>query len=891
MSDFLNRPVYQQEIPEVLNQLNTDLKGLSNEEAAKRLKIYGPNQLNEGKPKTLLSMLAEQFKSVMIVILLIAALISGLMHEYTDAIVILAVIIINAILGVIQESKAEKALADLKKMSAPHGKAKREGGILQVPTTDLVPGDIVYLEAGDFVPADLRLAELASLKIEEAALTGESVPAEKIIAPMREAEMPLGDRLNMAFSGSVVTYGRGYGIVIATGMNTEVGKIAKHLTETETQETPLQKKLAEMGKILSIGIVVISVIIFTVGVLRGREWLEMFLTAVSLAVAAIPEGLPAVITIVLALGVQKMARKNAIIRKLSAVETLGSTQVICSDKTGTLTENKMTVQEIYLGGKMVTAGGIESHRDLETLMKIAALCNDVHPVKDQGENGGFKGDPTEIALVKMAADYGFAKVPLERSMPRIQEIPFDSDRKLMTTIHQLHGGERTGLTKGAPDLLLERCDRMLLDGQIQTLTPDWKKQIQQGNRAMAQKSLRVLALAMKEIPEDISQYDSATIEKQLVFVGLAGMMDPPRAEVREAIKVCREAGIRPVMITGDHRDTAAAIARELNIIGEESQIITGSELDRIDESELEKRVGDYSVYARVNPEHKVRIVKAWKKAGRVVAMTGDGVNDAPALKAADIGVGMGITGTDVAKSASNMVLADDNFATIVSAVEEGRKIYDNIRKTIQFLLSSNLGEVVTLFIGTMLNWTILLPIHILWVNLVTDTLPALALGVEKAERDVMKHKPHEAGSGFLNGGMGVTIVYQGVIKGLITLVVFYIGVKFYTQGVAITMAFITLGLIQLAHSLNVRSSTKSLFQLGLFTNGKLIVAIGMGFILQAGVVLIPFFNSIFRVESLNLWQWLIVLAASLSIIPIVELGKIIHKRHGRDFDGDKEGNG
>ena len=888
MSNSLNRQAYLQEIPEVLNQFNSNLNGLSNEEAAVRIKKYGPNQLEEGNPKTLLGMLAEQFKSIMIVVLLIAALISGLMHEYTDAIIILAVIIINAILGVIQESKAEKALADLKKMAAPHGKVKRDGAILQVLTTDLVPGDIVYLEAGDFVPADLRLVESASLKIEEAALTGESVPAEKSIASMREADLPLGDRLNMAFSGSVVTYGRGYGVVIATGMNTEVGKIAKHLTESETQETPLQKKLAEMGKILSLGIVTISVIIFMVGVLRGREWLEMLLTAVSLAVAAIPEGLPAVITIVLALGVQKMARKNAIIRKLSAVETLGSTQVICSDKTGTLTENKMTVKEIYLSGKKALAGEVGNHQDLETLMKIAVLCNDVHRVKDQGENGGLKGDPTEIALVRVAADYGFDKEQLERIMPRIHEIPFDSDRKLMTTIHQLNDGERMALTKGAPDVLLGRCDRMLLDGQIQTLTPDWQQKIQQWNREMAQKALRVLALAMKEIPESIAQYDSATIENQLVFVGLVGMMDPPRAEVREAIRVCREAGIRPVMITGDHRDTAAAIAKELNIIREESQIITGSELDRIEDSELEKRVRDYSVYARVNPEHKVRIVKAWKKAGRVVAMTGDGVNDAPALKAADIGVGMGITGTDVAKSASNMVLADDNFATIVLAVEEGRKIYDNIRKTIQFLLSSNLGEVVTLFIGTMLNWTILLPIHILWVNLVTDSLPALALGVEKAEQDVMKHKPREIGSGFFSRGMGVNIIYQGVIKGLITLAVFYIGIKFFSQSVAMTMAFVTLGLIQLAHSLNVRSSTKSLFRLGLFTNVPLIAAIGMGVILQAGVVLVPFFHEIYRVESLNLWQWLIVLTASISIIPIVEVGKIIYNRYSRGFTDHKE---
>jgi Ca2+-transporting ATPase len=875
MPKQLEITAHTQDVSPVLEQLDTTPKGLSDQQAALRLEIFGRNELDEGKRKTLAGMFLEQFKNIMIIILLIAAVISGFMGELTDTFIILAVVIINAILGVIQESKAEKALAALKKMSAPYVKVKRDGVRRQIKTGELVPGDIVLLEAGDYVPADLRLMECASLKIDEAALTGESVPVEKTVATLDKDDLALGDRLNMAYSGCSVTYGRGSGVVVATGMNTEVGKIAKHLTQSEAQETPLQKKLGEMSKILSIGIVLISAIIFFAGVLQGRERFEMFLTSVSLAVAAIPEGLPAVITIVLALGVQKMSRRNAIIRKLSAVETLGCTEIICSDKTGTLTQNKMTVTEVYLDAKVGQTGEIANFPSLQVFMQVLALCNDSNLTVENEQVVDIKGDPTETALARVAADHGFIKDRLEQDIPRVNEIPFDSERKLMTTIHRMKTGLRA-MVKGAPDMLLERCDRILMNGKVRVLTLDEAKQIQTVNREMAQKALRVLAIAYQDLDKDTVRFDSATVENNLVFVGLAGMIDPPRPEVREAVRVCREAGIRPVMVTGDHRDTAAAIAKELGIIKDESEIITGSELNQIDDAEFKKKVTQYSVYARVSPDHKVRIVKAWKALGRIVAMTGDGVNDAPALKSSDIGVGMGITGTDVTKGVSNMVLADDNFATIVFAVEEGRKIYNNIRKTIQFLLSSNLGEVVTLFIGTMLNWTVLLPIHILWVNLVTDTFPALALGVERAEQDVMRHKPRRAGTSFFAEGVGMSIIYQGIIKGLITLSVFYIGARLYSPATATTMAFVTLGLIQLAHSLNVRSNTKSLFKLGLFTNMPLIGAISAAAFLQVGVVLVPYLNEIFKVEPLNLFQWLIVIIASLSIIPVVEVGKIFY---------------
>lgn len=860
---------------EVLEHLNSGSGGITDDEAVKRLQVYGRNELDEGERKTVWGMFLEQFKNVMVIILLVAAAISGFMNELTDTAIILVVVIVNAVLGVMQESKAEKALAALKKMSAPHARVKRNGSVAQINTEDIVPGDIVLLEAGDYVPADMRLLQCASLKIEEAALTGESVPAEKITAAIAKDDIVIGDRRNMAYSGSSVTYGRGTGIVTATGMNTEVGKIAGHLSRSESRETPLQKKLGELSKYLTIGIVAISAVIFTAGVLQGRDYFEMFLTAVSLAVAAIPEGLPAVITIVLAMGVQRMAKRNSIVRKLSAVETLGSTEIICSDKTGTLTQNKMTVKEVYLDGSVHSADDFtEENGSFAIFAHSLVLCNDSKAAGTDGDDAGFIGDPTETALAYFAASKGIRKDRIDRLAPRIDEVPFDSERKLMSTVNQIHGAYRI-ITKGAPDVLLGRCDRILANGEVRTMDGKERDRVAEANGAMAGKALRVLAVAirdMENIPENVA---SETVEREMVFVGLVGMIDPPRPEVKEAVRVCAKAGIRPVMITGDHRDTATAIARELGIIKSEDEVITGAQLNKISEEDFETSVAGYSVYARVSSEHKVRIVNAWKKQGRVVAMTGDGVNDAPALKAADIGIGMGITGTDVAKGVSNMVLADDNFATIVIAVEEGRKIFSNIRKTIQFLLSSNLGEVVTLFVATMLNWTIMFPIHILWVNLVTDTLPALALGVEKAEKDVMGQKPRKAKNSFFSEGFGFSILYQGIFKGFLTLTAYFTGLSLYSEATAITMAFATLGLIQLTHSLNVRSNDKSLFRLGVFTNRYLTGAIAVSALLQVIVIVVPRFNSIFRVTQLNPAQWGIVLAASLAIIPIVELAKAI----------------
>lgn len=861
---------------EVLEYLQSSNDGITDEEALRRAQIYGKNELDEGKSKTLLGMFLEQFKNVMIIILLVAAAISGFMSELTDTIIILVVVLINAILGVMQESKAEKALAALRKMSSPHAKVKRNGEIKQINTCEVVPGDIIILEAGDFVLSDMRLLQCASLKIEEAALTGESVPSEKIISKIDKDDIVIGDRRNMAYSGSSVTYGRGVGVVTAIGMNTEVGKIAGHLSRSESQETPLQKKLAEMSKYLTIGIIAISVIIFLTGVLQGRNYFEMFLTAVSLAVAAIPEGLPAVITIVLAMGVQKMARRNSIVRKLSAVETLGSTEIICSDKTGTLTQNKMTVKEVYLDENIQSADDFtEENKSFAIFMHSLVLCNDSNSKRIDKDNISFMGDPTETALAYFASSKGIQKDAIDKIAPRINEIPFDSERKLMSTINQINGIYRV-ITKGAPDVLLERCNKALINGKVKALTKKQRNSIIKANKTMASKALRILAVAIKDIEEAPQYITSDNTESEMVFVGLVGMIDPPRPEVKEAVRICSEAGIRPIMITGDHRDTASAIAKELGIIKSDDEVFTGSELSKINGEEFDEFVTKFSVYARVSPDHKVRIVDSWRKRGKVIAMTGDGVNDAPALKAADIGIGMGITGTDVAKGVSNMVLADDNFATIVIAVEEGRKIYSNIRKAIQFLLSSNLGEVVTLFVATMLNWTILLPIHILWVNLVTDTLPALALGVESAEKDLMKQKPRSAKSSFFSGGVGFSIVYQGIFKGLLTLAAFIIGKSLYSEEIAITIAFVTLGLIQLAHSLNVRSNTKSLFKIGLFSNMYLIGAIAISALLQIIVIVVPFLNEIFKVKQLNLEQWGIVLAASLAIIPIVELAKAVH---------------
>ncbi|NLD48184.1 MAG: calcium-translocating P-type ATPase, SERCA-type [Clostridiaceae bacterium] len=867
-------------IEEAIKSLNSSVNGITEEEALKRIDLYGRNKLEEGKKRTIFMMFIEQFKNIMIIILLIAAAISVYLGEATDAVIILLVVAINSVLGVMQESKAEKALLALKKMSSPYAKVKRDGEVKKIKSEDVVPGDIILLEAGDFVPADMRLVESFSLKIEESALTGESVPVEKNTDKIEQEDIVIGDRKNMAYMGSSVTYGRGIGFVSGTGMNTEVGKIAGYITNAEVEVTPLQKKLEEMSKYLSVGVVVIAVIIFIAGILRQRPAFDMFLISVSLAVAAIPEGLPAIVTIVLAMGVQKMAGNNAIIRKLPAVETLGSTEIICSDKTGTLTQNKMTVKEVFINGNLFPEDKLsEECRDLELFMQIMSLCNDSKITRVDNDSVNVIGDPTETALIYFAGNKGFDKDEMERTIPRRNEIPFDSDRKLMTTIHAVDRGYRV-MTKGAVDVLLKNCTHISVNGVVQPVTEKLANDINKANKAMGDKALRVLALAYRDfdnMPEDITP---DKIERDLVFVGLVGMIDPPREEVKEAVKTCIAAGIRPVMITGDHRDTAAAIAKELNIIKDESGIITGSELDKISDEVFDKDVTKYSVYARVSPEHKVRIVKAWKKNGKVVAMTGDGVNDAPALKTADIGVGMGITGTDVSKSVSDMVLSDDNFATIVLAVREGRKIYSNIRKSIQFLLSANMSEVITLFIATMLNWEILSPIHILWINLVTDAFPALALGVEREEKDIMKQKPRKSEKSFFADGIGVSVIYQGLVLGLVTLGVFQLGTAMFPSEdniIARTMAFAVLGIIQLTHSMNVRSNEKSLFSIGLFTNMYLIGAVILSLLLQLIVIVVPFLNTIFKVTQIGLQQWLIVLAASIIVIPIVEAVKLVSR--------------
>ncbi|MDD2402404.1 MAG: calcium-translocating P-type ATPase, SERCA-type [Clostridia bacterium] len=867
-------------VEDSLVNVDTSVKGLSDEEAIKRISVYGKNELDEGKKRTIFAMLFDQFKNIMIVVLLVATVISALLGEVTDAIIILVVVIINAVLGVAQESKADKALAELKKMSSPYAKIKRNGQANTIKTEEIVPGDIVYLEAGDYVPADIRLIESASLKVEESSLTGESVPVEKSVDKIEHDDIVIGDRKNMVYLGSSVTYGRGLGVAVGTGMNTEVGKIAGYISNADIEETPLQKKLAEMSKYLSVGIIIIAVIIFITGVIENRGYFEMFLIAVSLAVAAIPEGLPAIVTIVLAMGMQRMAKKNAIIRKLPAVETLGGTEIICSDKTGTLTQNKMTVKEIFFSNKLVPCDNVKNEDpNLDIYMQAMILCNDSKVTKIEETNIKAIGDPTETALIYFGFQKKFDKISMENAMPRVSEIPFDSDRKLMTTMNKINNGVRV-LTKGAPDVLLQRCTNILVDGQVQAMNELDLQTIKNANTKMAGKALRVLAMAYKELDNVPKNVTPENIENDFIFVGLVGMIDPPREEAKEAVRICKCAGIRPIMITGDHKGTAAAIAKELNITSDDSQIITGSDLDKISDEDFLKNVSNYSVYARVSPEHKVRIVKAWKDNGKVVAMTGDGVNDAPALKTSDIGVGMGITGTDVSKGVSDMVLSDDNFATIVVAVEEGRKIYSNIRKSIHFLLSANMGEVIALFIATLLNWRMLFPIHILWINLVTDTFPALALGVEKAEKGIMNEKPRKSEKSFFAGGLGINIIYQGVLEGVLTLVAYYIGATYYSHEIATTMAFATLGLIQLFHAFNARSSKKSIFSIKVFSNKYLNGAVAMSAVMMLSVILIPGLNSIFKVEFLNFHQWLIVVGCAFLIIPIVEVVKFFQRRIG-----------
>jgi len=878
--------VYLQTVEDVFKEVQSSPSGLSSQEAASRLEKYGANTLQEGKKKTLLEKFVDQFKDFMILVLLVAAVVSMFAHQGdpdpTDAIIILAVVLLNAVLGVFQESKAEEAIEALKKMASPVASVLRDGHVEHIKGEDIVVGDVVILEAGDVVPADMRLFEVNTVKIEESALTGESVPVDKDLVIPAGDEVGIGDRTNMAFSSTNVTYGRAVGVVTSTGMNTEVGKIANMLANTEEGKTPLQENQDALGKWLTIMILVIAVIIFLVGMLRGNEWTHMLLTAIAIAVAAIPEGLPAISTIILALGTQKMAQRNAIVRKLPAVETLGGVEIICSDKTGTLTLNQMTVEKMVYDNEIHDASEEISKDNIA--LRVMNLANDTKISQDNS----LLGDPTETAMVQYGLDKNYDVREELVNIPRIAEVPFDSTRKLMTTIHQLEDGKYLVATKGAPDMLLDRVTKIEKHGEVSAFTEDDRTTLMKLNKEMATQALRVLAMAYKVIDTLPETVDTDSIEHDLIFAGLVGMIDPERKEAAAAIKVAQSAGIRTIMITGDHRDTAQAIAKRLGILrpDQEDGVLTGGELNDISDEELERTVENYSVYARVSPEHKVRIVKAWQKNGKVVSMTGDGVNDAPSLKQADIGVGMGITGTEVSKGASDMVLADDNFETIVVAVEEGRKVFANIQKAVQYLLSANFGEVMTMFVATMAGWSILEPIHILWINLVTDVFPAIALGLEEAEADIMNHPPRGKGSNFLSNGVLPSIFYQGFFEGGITLFVFWYATHIANWGnpVGETMAFATLGLIQLFHAFNVKSVYKSLGTVGAFKNKMFNYAILVSAVMLLSVMVIPGLTTVFDVAILTAEQWLFVVGAAFSIVPIVEIAKAIMRAMGMDKD-------
>ena len=886
MLEQQTKPVYLQSVEDVFKEVQSSPSGLSSQEAASRLEKYGANTLQEGKKKSLLEKFVDQFKDFMILVLLVAAVVSMFAHQGepdpTDAIIILAVVLLNAVLGVFQESKAEEAIEALKRMASPVASVLRDGHVEHIKGEDIVVGDVVILEAGDVVPADMRLFEVNTVKIEESALTGESVPVDKDLVIPTGDEVGIGDRTNMAFSSTNVTYGRAVGVVTSTGMNTEVGKIANMLANTEEGKTPLQENQDALGKWLTIMILVIAVIIFVVGMLRGNEWTHMLLTAIAIAVAAIPEGLPAISTIILALGTQKMAQRNAIVRKLPAVETLGGVEIICSDKTGTLTLNQMTVEKMVYDNEIHDASEEISKDNIA--LRVMNLANDTKISQDNS----LLGDPTETAMVQYGLDKNYDVREELVNIPRIAEVPFDSTRKLMTTIHQLEDGKYLVATKGAPDMLLDRVTKIEKHGEVSAFTEDDRTTLMKLNKEMATQALRVLAMAYKVIDTLPETVDTDSIEHDLIFAGLVGMIDPERKEAAAAIKVAQSAGIRTIMITGDHRDTAQAIAKRLGILrpDQEDGVLTGGELNDISDEELERTVETYSVYARVSPEHKVRIVKAWQKNGKVVSMTGDGVNDAPSLKQADIGVGMGITGTEVSKGASDMVLADDNFETIVVAVEEGRKVFANIQKAVQYLLSANFGEVMTMFVATMAGWSILEPIHILWINLVTDVFPAIALGLEEAEADIMNHPPRGKSSNFLSNGVLPSIFYQGFFEGGITLFVFWYATHIANWGnpVGETMAFATLGLIQLFHAFNVKSVYKSLGTVGAFKNKLFNYAILLSAAMLLSVMVIPGLTTVFDVAILTAEQWLFVVGAAFSIVPIVEIAKVIMRAMGMDKD-------
>ncbi|NCO82839.1 MAG: ATPase [Nitrospirae bacterium CG_4_10_14_3_um_filter_44_29] len=897
---------HQKDTNEAIEALNSSIQGISSEEALKRLQEFGTNELKEKKKKTPLMMFLDQFRDFMILVLIAAAVISGIIGEPSDTIAIAVIVILNAIIGFVQEYRAEKAMAALKKMSAPVATVIRDGGHAAIPAAEIVPGDIVLLDAGSFIPADVRLLETAQLRIEEAALTGESVPADKHTTALHDEAIPLGDRRNMAYKGTIVAYGRGSGIVTATGMDTELGRIAKMLQEEEEVKTPLQKRLAVFGRRIAFAVLAICAVVFSIGVLRGEQPIVMFLTAISLAVAAIPEALPAVVTISLAIGARKMVKQNALIRKLPAVETLGSVTYICSDKTGTLTQNRMSVEEMYVDGRVISSqqSAISGKKNnlisdlpihpftdspIHLLFTALALSNDAKADRD----GNVIGDPTEVALFSAARENGFDKPSREELFPRVEEIPFDSERKCMTTFHKIpthppipplsRGGEGgvnrfVSFTKGAIEVLLEKSDGILKAGG--TVKID-REEIYRVNERMAADGLRVLGIAMRgwdELPSDMSH---ANVERGLIIIGLVGIMDPPREEAKEAVSICKKAGIIPVMITGDHPITAWAIARRIGIIEEDDvhfNTITGRELEKLSLKEFEERVEDIQVYARVAPEQKLKIVKALQDKGEFVAMTGDGVNDAPALKRADIGIAMGITGADAAKEASHMILLDDNFATIVKAVKEGRKIYDNIRKFVKYLLSTNSGEIWTLFLAPLISLPIpLLPIHILWINLMTDGLPALALSVEPAETDVMKRPPRSPKESIFAGGLGFFAIWVGLLMAALTLSVQAWSIKTGNSHWQ-TMVFTVLCLSQLGNALAIRSEKESLCKIGFFSNKAMLGAVSLSFALQMAAIYVPFLNPIFKTEPLSFNELMITIALSSVVFFAVELEKFFRRK-------------
>ena len=904
---------FNKDSKKVLEEMKTNIQnGLNMDEVKERQKKYGFNELEEKKKKSTFVKFLEQFKDFMIIILIIAAIISGVVGQmqgegFTDSIIILVVVILNAIIGVVQENKAEKSLEALKKMSSYSAKVLRDGKVTVIPSRELVPGDIVILDTGDYVPADIRIIEAANLKAQEASLTGESVPVDKYADTIEKEEVSLGDRTNMLFSSSLITYGRGKGVVVETGMNTEVGNIAGMLNSVEKAETPLQQKLNKLGKNLGIMALAICVIIFIIGLLYGKNVIDMFMTAVSLAVAAIPEGLAAVSTIVLAIGVQRMVKKNAIIKKLPAVETLGSASVICSDKTGTLTQNKMEVQKIYINNELIDVSKEKNvnyeNEELNKTILIGMLCNDtkIAPGKK------FTGDPTEIALTSLALDLNYKEEEITKHT-RVEEIPFDSERKLMTTVNK-YEDKYIVCTKGGLDELLERCNSYSENGEIKQDLENKIPQIEKINEDLAKQALRVLAMAYKYIDHRPSKEEINNLEKDLTFVGMCGMIDPPREEAKRAVEKCKTAGIKTVMITGDHKITATAIAKSLGILENEDEAITGSELEKMTDEELDKNIRKYSVYARVAPEHKVRIVKAWQKAGEIVAMTGDGVNDAPALKQADIGCAMGVVGTDVAKEAADVILTDDNFATIVSAVEEGRRIYANILKSIEFLISSNIGEIVLLFVCMLITPLLskafgidinliepLLPMHILWINLVTDSLPALALAVDPAENDSMKKKPIKEEGIFTKSRLW-RVIYQGTMIGLITLAAFIIGLAtpeeilpqvegLSTEEVKVeigqTMAFVTLAFAELVHVFNVRNSKKSIFKTQPFKNKVLLLALGVSALLMIVILAIPGLRNVFSIPVLpaqDIFEMILLILSPILIVELMKLFKLNGNKH------------